>query len=75
MNEIIQIQIYFGSATPPIKTFMDRVGYAAMGMKRPLEKKIGAGVVVARRVGQEAIFLSLTSVDLLFSNLPSMALF
>jgi len=49
---ILATPVYFGSATPPIKAFMDRVGYAAKGMKRPLERKIGAGVVVARRAGQ-----------------------
>lgn len=52
VSRILATSVYFGSATPPIKTFMDRLGYAAMGMKRPLERKIGAGVVVARRAGQ-----------------------
>ena len=49
---ILSTPVYFGSATPPIKAFMDRVGYVAHGMDRPFERKIGAGVVVARRAGQ-----------------------
>lgn len=49
---ILATPVYFGSVTSPIKTFMDRIGYPAIGMKERFERKIGAGVVVARRAGQ-----------------------
>jgi len=48
---ILATPVYFGSATPPVKAFIDRVGYVVGGMDGPLERKIGAGVVVARRAG------------------------
>ena len=49
---ILATPVYFGSATPLIKTFMDRIGYASLGIKERFKRKIGAGVVVARRAGQ-----------------------
>ena len=48
---ILATQVYFGSATPPIKAFIDRVGYVARHMDSSFERKIGAAVVVARRAG------------------------
>jgi len=48
---ILATPVYFGSATPPIKIFIDRVGYVARHMESSFERKIGAAVVVARRAG------------------------
>jgi len=48
---ILATPVYFGSATPSIKAFIDRVGYVARHMESSLERKIGAAVVVARRAG------------------------
>jgi multimeric flavodoxin WrbA len=44
--------VYFGSATPELMAFLQRMGYVARGMKPyPLSRKIAAGVAVARRAG------------------------
>lgn len=48
---ILATPVYFGSATPPLKAYMDRVGYVVRGMEEGFKRKIGAGVVVARRAG------------------------
>ncbi len=48
---ILATPVYFGSATPLIKIFMDRIGYVARHMESSFERKIGAAVVVARRAG------------------------
>lgn len=61
---ILATPVYFGSATPPIKAFMDRVGYVGRGMEKAFERKIGAGVVVARRAGHN---FTLAQLYLFFS--------
>lgn len=45
--------VYFGSATPELMAVLHRMGYVARGMeKNPLERKVAAGIAVARRAGQ-----------------------
>ena len=50
---ILASPVYFGSCTPEMKAFIDRVGYCARGMKeRPFKRKVGGPIVVGRRGGQ-----------------------
>jgi len=50
---VVGSPVYFGSATPESLAFLQRLGYVARGMdENPMEGKIGAGVAVARRGGQ-----------------------
>jgi multimeric flavodoxin WrbA len=50
---ILGTPVYFGSATPEIKCLIDRLGYTTRAMAdNKLYRKIGGGVVVARRAGQ-----------------------
>ena len=50
---ILASPVYFGSCTPEMKAFIDRVGYCARGMKEPpFKRKVGGPIVVARRAGQ-----------------------
>lgn len=44
--------VYFGSATPQTMALLDRVGYVARRHGSLLRRKVGAGIVVARRAGQ-----------------------
>ena len=50
---ILASPVYFGSCTPEMKAFIDRVGYCARMMKEPpFKRKVGGPIVVARRGGQ-----------------------
>jgi multimeric flavodoxin WrbA len=53
--------VYFGSASPQIKALMDRAGYVAYNGDNPFQRKVGAGLVVARRAG-----VNFTLAQLLF---------
>ncbi len=48
---IIGSPVYFGSVTPQIKAFIDRVGYCAGSGGYLLKRKVCAGVVAVRRQG------------------------
>ncbi|MCS7113473.1 MAG: flavodoxin family protein [Nitrososphaerota archaeon] len=49
---ILATPVYFGSATPQIMALIDRAGYLSMARGRVFENKVGGGIVVARRAGQ-----------------------
>lgn len=49
---IFATPVYFGSATPEMKAFMDRTGYIAYWNGRPFWRKVGGTLVVAERNGQ-----------------------
>jgi len=49
---ILASPVYFGSATPQIKTVIDRAGYLSVAKGRVFENKVGGAMVVARRAGQ-----------------------
>jgi multimeric flavodoxin WrbA len=49
---ILGTPVYFGSATPNIKSFMDRTGFVCKRGENFLYRKIGAPIVAARRAGQ-----------------------
>ena len=48
---IIASPVYFGSATPLLKAFMDRVGYISLNNGYPLARKPGGPLTVAGRNG------------------------
>jgi len=48
---ILASPVYFGSATPQIKSLIDRAGYLSAARGRVFEKKVGGAMVVARRAG------------------------
>ena len=50
---ILGTPVYFGSATPEIKAFIDRLGYTTRSQKvNTLKGKVGGAIAVARRAGQ-----------------------
>jgi multimeric flavodoxin WrbA len=50
---ILGTPVYFGSATPEIKSLIDRLGYTSKNAAtNKLYRKIGGAVVIARRAGQ-----------------------
>ncbi len=53
---ILATPVYIGSATAQAKAFIDRVYYWSCVYGRPLENKVGAPLVVARRAGQNFTF-------------------
>ena len=57
--------VYFGSATPQVLALMDRVGYVARRHPELLRRKVGAGIVVARRAGHNFTFAQLNYFFLL----------
>jgi len=56
---ILATPVYVGSATAQTKAFMDRVCFWSGALGRPLENKVGAPLVVARRAGQNFTFAQL----------------
>jgi len=48
---IIGSPVYFGSVTPLLKAFMDRVGYIALNNWYPFARKPGGPLIVAGRNG------------------------
>ncbi len=56
---ILATPVYIGSATAQTTAFMDRVYYWSCIYGRPLENKVGAPLVVARRAGQNFTFSQL----------------
>lgn len=51
--------VYFGSATPEIKAFIDRAGYVSRNNGNFYKRKVGAPVVVARRAGRTFTYAQL----------------
>ena len=62
---ILGTPVYFGSATPNIKSFMDRTGYVCKQGENFFYRKVGAPIVVARRAGQNFTLAQLTFFFLL----------
>jgi multimeric flavodoxin WrbA len=62
---ILGTPVYFGSATPNIKSFMDRMGYVCRQGENFFYRKVGAPIVVARRAGQNFTLAQLTFFFLL----------
>ena len=62
---ILGTPVYFGSATPNIKSFMDRAGYVCRQGDNVFYRKVGAPIVVARRAGQNFTLAQLTFFFLL----------
>jgi len=56
---ILGSPVYFADVTSELKALMDVSGYALRGAGTPLRRKIGAGVVVARRAGGMSTFDSI----------------
>ncbi|MGM0376102.1 MAG: flavodoxin family protein [Bacteroidota bacterium] len=56
---ILGSPVYFADVTSELKALIDVSGYALRGAGNPLRRKIGAGVVVARRAGGMAAFDSI----------------
>lgn len=56
---ILGSPVYFADVTSELKALIDVSGYAFRGAGNPLRRKIGAGVVVARRTGGMAAFDSI----------------
>lgn len=56
---ILGSPVYFGSATPEIKSFIDRAGYIAKHNGGLYKRKVGAPVVVARRAGRTFTYAQL----------------
>jgi len=56
---ILATPVYVGSCTAQTKAFIDRVCYWSGAYERPLENKVGAPLVVARRAGQNFTFAQL----------------
>jgi multimeric flavodoxin WrbA len=57
---ILGTPVYFGSATPNIKSFMDRAGFVCRRGENFLYRKVGAPIVAARRAGQNFTLAELT---------------
>jgi multimeric flavodoxin WrbA len=49
---ILASPIYFGSATPQIKSLIDRAGYVSIAKGRIFENKVGVAISVARRTAR-----------------------
>ncbi len=49
---ILGTPVYFGSATPNIKSLIDRAGYVCRQGENVFYRKVAAPIVVARRAGQ-----------------------
>jgi multimeric flavodoxin WrbA len=56
---ILSTPVYYGAATAQTVALIDRVGYWSGAYNRPLENKVGAPLVVARRAGQNFTFAQL----------------
>jgi multimeric flavodoxin WrbA len=48
---VLATPVYFGSCSPQMKIFVDRMGYLAKALGTPLNNKVGSALVVARRAG------------------------
>jgi multimeric flavodoxin WrbA len=57
---ILGTPVYFGSATPNIKSFMDRAGFVCRRGDNFLHRKLGAPIIAARRAGQTFTLAQLT---------------
>ena len=56
---ILASPVYFSSATPKIKSLIDRAGYVSIAKGRVFENKVGGAMAVARRAGQNFTFAEL----------------
>jgi multimeric flavodoxin WrbA len=56
---ILGSPVYFGSATPELKSLIDRAGYVSTYNGRLFENKVGGPIVVARRAGQNFTYAQL----------------
>ena len=63
---VLASPVYFGSCSPQMKIFIDRIGYIAKALEMPLNNKVGSALVVARRAG-----VNFTYAQLLFFFLIS----
>jgi multimeric flavodoxin WrbA len=63
---VLATPVYFGSCSPQMKIFIDRIGYIAKALEMPLNNKVGSALVVARRAG-----VNFTYAQLLFFFLIS----
>jgi len=63
---VLATPVYFGSCSPQMKIFIDRMGYVAKAIGTPLNNKVGSAIVVARRAG-----VNFTYAQLLFFFLLS----
>jgi multimeric flavodoxin WrbA len=57
---ILGTPVYFGSATPNVKSFIDRAGFVCRRGENFLYRKVGAPIVAARRAGQTFTLAQLT---------------
>jgi multimeric flavodoxin WrbA len=62
---ILGTPVYFGSATPNIKSLIDRAGYVCRQGENFFYRKVGAPIVAARRAGQNFTLAQLTFFFLL----------
>jgi multimeric flavodoxin WrbA len=56
---ILASPVYFSSATPQMKSLIDRAGYLSSAKGRVFENKVGGAIAVARRAGQNFTFAQL----------------
>jgi multimeric flavodoxin WrbA len=56
---VLATPVYFGSCSPQMKIFVDRMGYLAKAVGQPLNNKVGSALVVARRAGANFTYAQL----------------
>nr|MDO8099150.1 flavodoxin family protein [Candidatus Njordarchaeota archaeon] len=56
---VLATPVYFGSCSPQMKIFIDRMGYLAKAIGQPLNNKVGSAIVVARRAGANFTYAQL----------------
>ncbi|WXG43742.1 MAG: flavodoxin family protein [Promethearchaeati archaeon SRVP18_Atabeyarchaeia-1] len=56
---VLATPVYFGSCSPQMKIFVDRMGYMAKALGQPLNNKVGSALVVARRAGANFTYAQL----------------
>jgi multimeric flavodoxin WrbA len=62
---IIGSPTYFGSVTPQVKAFIDRVGYCARAGGFKLKRKVASGIAIARRAGSTNVLNEINNLFLL----------
>jgi multimeric flavodoxin WrbA len=56
---VLATPVYFGSCSPQMKIFVDRMGYLAKALEMPFNNKVGSALVVARRAGANFTYAQL----------------
>ncbi|WXG46253.1 MAG: flavodoxin family protein [Candidatus Atabeyarchaeum deiterrae] len=56
---VLATPVYFGSSSPEMKIFIDRMGYQAKALGQPLNNKVGSALVIARRAGANFTYAQL----------------